>query len=320
MPAKMPDRFTSADAARKHLEALLWKDGRPCPHCGVVDESTLLKGQSTRPGVYWCNACQKPFSVTVGTVYERSKVPLNTWLYATHLLCSSKKGISSHQLSRMLGVTYKTAWFMAHRIREAMAPVAGSEPPLGGGGKVVEADETYIGKKDGPKGRKAQGAGGFAHKRAVLSLVERGGKIRSFKLGSPSRDEIAPAIMANVDPASVLHTDGSRIYRGLAHTAGHEAVDHNKTYVRKSKLNIPGLEDGPDVHTNTLEGFFSVFKRGMVGTYQHCGEQHLQRYLAEFDFRANTRTKLGYDDATRADIALEGIRGKRLTYRRTDAA
>lgn len=317
MPTKTPARFTNADAARKHLEALLWIDGRNCPHCGVVNESTLLKGQSTRPGVYWCNACQKPFSVTVGTVYERSKVPLNMWLYATHLLCSSKKGISSHQLSRMLGVTYKTAWFMAHRIRTAMTPAA--PEPLGGAGKVVEADETYIGKKDGPKGR-VQAGGGHGHKRAILSLVERGGKIRSFKLGTASRDDIAPAIMANVDPESVLHTDGSKIYHGLGHTAGHEAVDHNKAYVRKSKFNIPGLEAGPDVHTNTLEGFFSVFKRGMVGTYQHCGEQHLQRYLAEFDFRANHRIKLGYDDATRADVALQGITGKRLTYRRTNEA
>jgi transposase-like protein len=276
--------IANADAARKHLEALLWADGRNCPRCGVVNESTLLQGESTRPGVYWCNACQKPFSVTVGTVYERSKVPLSAWLYATHLLCSSKKGISSHQLSRMLGVSYKTAWFMSHRIREAMKPA--SLEPLGGAGKVVEADETYLGKKDGK--RKAQGAGGYGHKRAVLSLVERGGKIRSFKIGSPTRDEIGAAIRENVDPASVLHTDGAKVYHGLAHTAAHEAVDHNKTYVRKSNIvNLAGKQPWPDVHTNTLEGFFSVFKRGMVGTYQHCGEQHLQRYLAEFDFRAN---------------------------------
>jgi len=311
MPTKTPTRFTNADAARKHLEALLWADGRNCPHCGVVNESTLLKGQSTRPGVYWCNACQKPFSVTVGTVYESSKVPLNTWLYATHLLCSSKKGISSHQLSRMLGVTYKTAWFLGHRIREAMKPTGADAGPLGGSGKVVEADETYVGKKDGK--RKADGAGGYGHKRTVLSLVERGGKIRSFKLGSASRDEIGPAIRANVHPDSTLHTDGSQVYRGLAMTEGHESVDHNKAYVRDSNT-------GAKVHTNTLEGFFSVFKRGMVGTYQHCGEQHLQKYLCEFDFRANHRVKLGFDDATRADIALKGIVGRRLTYRRTNAA
>jgi transposase-like protein len=304
MSAKMPARFTDAAAARKHLEALLWADGRPCAHCGVLDESTALKGKSTRPGVYWCNACQKPFSVTVGTVYEGSKIPLNIWLYANHLLCSSKKGISGHQLARMLGVTYKSAWFMGHRIRAAMAPVPGSEPPLGGDGFVVEADEAYIGKKDGK--RKHKGAGGYGHKRTVLSLVERGGQIRSFKLGGNTRAEILPVIKANVDPASTLHTDGAQVYKftGMAHAA----VDHGKEYVR----------DG--VHTNTLEGFFSIFKRGMVGTYQHCGEQHLQRYLAEFDFRMNYRIKNGYDDAARADIALQGIAGKRLTYRRTNAA
>jgi transposase-like protein len=312
MPTKMPARFTDATAARKHLEALLWADGRPCPHCGVLDNSTALKGQSTRPGVYWCNACQKPFSVTVNTVYEGSKIPLNTWLYANHLLCSSKKGISGHQLARMLGVTYKTAWFMGHRIREAMAPAPGSEPPLGGDGFVVEADETYTGKKDGPKGRKRAGASGAGHKRAVLSLVERGGRIRSFKLGAPSAAEVKTLIRANIDPASTLHTDGSRIYTGSPVAALHESVDHNKTYVRQGA--------SEKVHTNTLEGFFSVFKRGMVGTYQHCGEQHLQRYLAEFDFRANHRVKLGYSDDMRADVALQGIAGKRLTYRRTSAA
>jgi transposase-like protein len=312
MPTKMPVRFTDPAAARKYLEALLWADGRPCAHCGVLDDSTLLKGKSTRPGVYWCNACQKPFSVTVGTVYEGSKIPLNTWLYANHLLCSSKMGISGHQLSRMLGVTYKTAWFMAHRIREAMAPVAGSEPPLGGDGFVVEADETYIGKKDGPKGRKASGAGGAGHKRTILSLVERGGKIRSFKIGAPTQHEVKAAIRANVDPASTLHTDGSQIYKGSPVTDFHESVDHKTQYVRQGRDNL--------VHTNTLEGFFSVFKRGMVGTYQHCGEQHLQRYLAEFDFRANHRVKLGYSDDMRADVALAGITGKRLTYRRTNAA
>jgi transposase-like protein len=313
MSAKIPARFTDPAAARKHLERLLWADGRPCPHCGVLDASTALKGKSTRPGVYWCNACQKPFSVTVGTVYESSKVGLHVWLYATSLLCASKKGISSHQLSRMLGVSYKTAWFMAHRIREAMTPAPGSEPPLGGDGFVVEADTAYIGKKDGPKGRKHPGSGGYGHKRTVLSLVERGGKIKSFKLGGDTKAEIVTAIRATVDPASTLHTDGAPAYKFTLAVAAHESVDHNKTYVREGK-------HGHKAHTNTLEGFFSVFKRGMVGTYQHCGEQHLQRYLAEFDFRANHRVKLGYDDVTRADIALQGIAGKRLTYRRTNAA
>ncbi|MEJ0042363.1 MAG: IS1595 family transposase [Rhizomicrobium sp.] len=302
--------YNDEAAARKHLESLQWPDGPVCPHCGVVNEATELSGKSTRPGVYKCRPCQKPFSVTVGTVFERSHIPLTKWLLATELLTSSKKGISAHQLHRMLGITYKSAWFMAHRIREAMAPAAGSEPPLGGDGFVVEADETFIGKKDGK--RKAPGASGSAHKRAVLSLVERGGKIRSFKLGSPSKHEIVGHIQANVDPASTLHTDGAQMYKGTLAVADHESVDHNKTYVRQGK--------SEKVHTNTLEGFFSVFKRGMVGTYQHCGEQHLQRYLAEFDFRANHRAKLGIDDAERARIALEGIAGKRLTYRRTSNA
>ena len=189
------------------------------------------------------------------------------------------------------------------------APKSGSEPPLGGDGFVVEADETYIGKKDGK--RKHPGSGGYAHKRTVLSLVERGGKIKSFKLGSPTRHEIAKAIAENVDPASTLHTDKAQVYRYLP-VAGHESVDHGKEYVRQGK--------SEKVHTNTLAAFFSVFKRGMVGTYQHCGEQHLQRYLAEFDFRVNNRIAFGIDDATRADIALLGVTGKRLTYRRINAA
>ena len=303
MSAKIPARFTDATAARKHLEKLLWPEGPVCPHCGVVSEATALKGKSTRPGVYWCNACQSPFSVTVGTVYERSKVALNVWLYATHLLCSSKKGISSHQLARMLGVSYKTAWFMAHRIRAAMAPAAGSEPPLGGEGKTVEADEMYIGKKAGKT--KHAGAGGYGHKRAIVSLVERGGAVRSFPVNNPTRHEIRPVMDKAISAKTRVVTDGSQVYRFMP-LSHHETVDHSKgEYVRG------------DVHTNTVEGVFSIFRRGMVGTYQHCGEQHLGRYLAEFDFRYSNRIKLGVDDAMRADIALKGISGKRLTYRRT---
>ncbi|MDE2462650.1 MAG: IS1595 family transposase [Alphaproteobacteria bacterium] len=315
MVSKPPKRFTDEAAARAHLEKLQWPDGPVCPHCGTLDRASRIAGG--RNGLMFCNACRKQFSVTVGTVFERSKVPLNTWLFATHLLCSSKKGISAHQLSRMLGVSYKTAWFMAHRIREAMNPSGRDAGPLGGPGKVVEADETYIGKKDGKRVK----AGGYAHKRTVLSLVERGGKIRSFKLRSSAREDIGPAVRANVQRTSVLHTDGAQVYRGLFATAAHEAVDHSKEYVRQSDIpNLGGAQDWPTVHTNTAEGFFSVFKRGMVGTYQHCGEQHLQRYLAEFDFRMNHRVKLGYSDDMRTDKALEGIKGKRLTYRRTNQA
>jgi transposase-like protein len=299
--------YNSESHARAHLEAMQWPHGPVCPHCGVVNEATALTGKSTRPGVYKCRPCQKPFSVTVGTVFERSKVPLTKWLLATELLTSSKKGISAHQVHRMLGVTYKTAWFMMHRIREAMTPAA-SEPPLGGYGKIVEADETYIGKVTGPKRLRRSN-----NKMKVLSLVERGGNIRSQRIKDGTKLEIVDIIRAKVDPASILHSDGAGFYTNTGAVRIHEAVDHNKTYVRAGKA-------GRKVHTNTLEGFFSVFKRGMVGTYQHCGEQHLDRYLAEFDFRANNRIAHGVDDAMRAAKVLAGINGKRLTYRRPNQA
>jgi ISXO2-like transposase domain len=246
------------------------------------------------------------FSVTVGTVFERSKIPLHIWLYANHLLCSSKKGMSAHQLHRTLGVTYKTAWFMAHRIRKAMEPADGA-PPLGGEGQIVEADEMFIGNKAGK--RKHAGAGGYAHKRAILALVERKGAVRSFHIESAERSSIRPPMEDNIHSATRVFTDGANYYRFMP-AALHETVDHSKgEYVRYTKRG--------KVHTNTVEGVFSIFRRGMVGTYQHCGEQHMSRYLAEFDFRYSNRAKLGIDDAMRADLALKGIEGKRLTYRRT---
>jgi transposase-like protein len=296
--------YTDEVAARKHLESLLWPDGPVCPHCGSLDVATKLKGKSTRPGVYWCNGCQKPYTVTVGTVYERSHIPLHKWLYATHLL--AKKGISAHQLMRMLGLgSYRTAWFMAHRIRESMTP---SNPPqIGGEGKTVEADEMFIGNKVGK--RKASGAGGYAHKRAILALVERKGAVRSFAIDEPTRYEIRPIMEDNIGPATKVYTDGANYYRFMP-AKQHETVNHSKgEYVRYTK--------GAKIHTNTVEGAFSIFRRGMVGTYQHCGEQHLNRYLAEFDFRYSNRASLGVNDAERADIASKGIMGKRLTYRRT---
>ncbi len=306
--------YNDETAARLHLEALQWPEGPVCPHCGVVNEATALSGKSTRPGVWKCRPCQKPFSVTVGTVFERSKVPLTKWLLATELLTSSKKGISAHQIHRMLGVTYKTAWFMMHRIREAMAPLQGSEPPLGGRGKVVEADETYIGRADGIRGRRDRKAwGGMGHKMKIVSLVERGGNVRSKRVKDATKLAIKDILAANVHPESILHTDGSQIYTNTGLVKKHEAVDHNERYVRPGKNNRK-------VYTNTLEGFFSIFKRGMVGTYQHCGEQHLDRYLAEFEFRANNREKAGVNDAMRAAKALQGINGKRLTYRRINEA
>jgi transposase-like protein len=302
--------FQDETKAREYLEAQRWPDGVVCPFCGVVGEAKALPVTGALgAGWYHCGDCRKKFTVRVGTLYERSHVPISKWLFATHLLCSSKKGISSHQLSRMLGVTYKTAWFMSHRIREGMKPV--SPAPLGGQGKIVEADEAYIGKADGK--RKRAKAGGFQHKMKIVSLVERGGEVRSKRIKDGTKLEIKDILRANVHPASILHTDGSGLYTSTGLVRTHEAVDHNKEYVREGKA-------GRKVHTNTLEGFFSVFKRGMVGTYQHCGEQHLDRYLAEFDFRANNRAAFGIDDAMRAEKALAGITGKRLTYRRINAA
>lgn len=305
MPKNLPERFTSEEAARKHLEAIRWPSGPVCPHCGTVGEASRIQGG--RKGLMFCNACREQFTVTVGTVFERSKIPLHTWLYANHLLCSSKKGMSAHQLHRTLGVTYKTAWFMAHRIRKAMEP-ANNAPQIGGEGKTVEADEMFIGNKVGK--RKHPGSGGYAHKRAILALVERGGAVRSAAIDAPTRYEIAPLMHEHIHFATTkVYTDGSNCYRFMP-VSQHESVDHSKgEYVRYTKTG--------KVHTNTVEGVFSIFRRGMTGTYQHCGEQHLNRYLAEFDFRYSNRAAMGIDDAMRADIALKGIEGKRLTYRRT---
>ena len=227
--------FQDAAAAREWLEARLWPDGPVCPHCGVVGEAKAL---SKPPGTYQCNVkeCRKQFTVTVGTVFERSHIPLNKWLMATFLFCASKKGVSAHQMHRLLGVTYKSAWFMMHRLREAVTPAAGT-PPLGGKGKVVEADETYIGKKDGK--RKHPGSGGYAHKRTVLSLTERGGKIHSFKIGNNRASEIVPHIRANVDPASILHTDGAQAYRFTGAVAAHESGGPFRQAVRPQRQARP---------------------------------------------------------------------------------
>ena len=310
--------FIDNDKAREHLEALRWSDGAFCPHCGSVEVKRLgdQRGRPTkahpegaiRKGVHQCNGCRQQFSVTVGTVFEASKVPLNKWLLATHLLCASKKGMSAHQLHRMLGVTYKTAWFMFHRIREAMTVDSASVPPMGGEGTMVEVDETYIGRV---KGKKTTTGG--HHKMKVLTLVDRvSGEARSRVLPSVTVDQVFDVLDANMSRDATLMTDEAGVYRGLAwEFNGHRTVNHGKGEYVNAK--------NPLHHTNTIEGFFSIFKRGMRGIYQHCGEQHLQRYLAEFDFRYSNRSALGVEDAARADKALSQIGGKRLTYRRTNS-
>lgn len=311
--------FHDEEKAREHLEAIRWPNGPYCPHCGNADQDriTKLQGKSTRPGVYKCNECRKPFSVTVGTVYERSKIPLHKWILATQLLSSSKKGMSAHQLHRTLDVTYKTAWFMAHRIREAMAPAKGSRAPMGGKGKVVEADETYFGQLAKPRKYTRKGkpfvkgkVRGKGNKRAVVALVERGGSARTFHVETADKYTVTTIMRENIDRETRLNTDESPVYKSaIYHVAEHETVKHSADeYVRG------------DVHSNSVEGYFSVFKRGMKGVYQHCGEKHLHRYLAEFDFRFSHRAALGVDDEARADAALRGITGKRLTYRRTREA
>jgi transposase-like protein len=313
--------FNDETKAREALEAARWPNGPVCPHCGNSHQDRLAKVEgkkhSHRAGLYYCNECKGQFTVTVGTVFERSKVPLTKWWLATFLIGSSKKGMSAHQLHRMLGVTYKTAWFMAHRIREAMKEDVKSSGPLGGTGRTVEADETYIGKRETPRklarGRVATptkgGKSGGAQKRIVVGLVERGGKARMFHLNDATKETVREVLVRNVDRASTLYTDESRLYTTTgAEFDTHRTVKHSaKEYARR--------EGEVVVHSNTIESVFSVFKRGMIGVYQHCGEAHLHRYLAEFDFRYNRRTALGFTDKMRVNAIMEAVEGKRLTYR-----
>jgi transposase-like protein len=293
--------YKDESAAYEYVEAYLWPHGPVCPHCGNCDEARIRKlaGKSTRPGLRKCNECRKQFTVKIGSIFEDSHVPMTHWLQAIYLMCSSKKGISTRQLQRMLGGSMKTAWFMGHRIRHAMAP--GSTSPLGGEGVTVEADETYLSKS--PKTRKPAGLPLNAKPAPmVFSLVERGGAIRSMYL---DHRNVRNALSKHLNDASRLVTDGSNSYKFFMPSKDqHESVDHSKREWARG-----------DVHTNTLEGFFSIFKRGLVGVYQHMDKKHLDRYLAEFDFRMNTRAKLGVNDMQRAGIAVEGFAGKRLTYK-----
>lgn len=295
--------FSDETAAREYLEATRWPDGPVCPHCREKHRVKSLVGKSYRPGLRLCLACRKQFSVTVGTVFERSKVPLHKWLLATHMLASSKKGMSAHQLHRSIGVTYKTAWFMFHRIREAMR--SDDLSPFGGSGGAVEADETFIGREPGNRPKQA-----YHHKMKVISLIDRQtGRARSVVIDDLKANTIDPIILENIDRESRLMTDEAGYYIGVGETfTEHGTVNHSA-----------GDYGRGDVHTNTVEGFFSIFKRGMKGIYQHCGKQHLHRYVAEFDFRYSNRSANGIDDTERAKIALMGIEGRRLTYRRTNA-
>jgi transposase-like protein len=295
-------RFKSPDAARIHLEAIRWPNGPICPHCGAVDRISKLNGKAHRPGVYDCGHCRDQFTVTVGTVFERSKVPLHKWLIAAALLAASKKGMSSHQLHRMLGVTYKTAWFMTHRLREAMAGGGGL---LGSKGGPVEIDETFLWKKEG---RNVRVKRGHQHKHAIFSLVDREGNTRSYHVADVTAKTLKPILLKQVSPKAQIYSDTAGQYKKAKLSesfASHETVNHTqKEYARGN------------VHTNTVESFFGIFKRGLIGTYHHVSEAHLQRYCDEFSFRFSNRK---VTDAERADNILRGINGKRLTYRRAGA-
>jgi transposase-like protein len=301
--------FQNEDAAFAYVEARLWPHGPTCPHCGNADEKRLrrMQGKTTRRGLIKCYECGKPFTVRMGTIFESSHLPLHLWLQVIHLMCASKKGISTRQIQRMLQCSMKTAWFLTHRIREAMR--SGDLSPLGGGGGVVESDETFIGNMPGVPRAK----GGTGHKFVVLTLVERGGAARSFHVDSTSIADIIPVVKANISREAQVMTDTASWYRNLnvgGHFASHDSVNHREEeYVRYDGEKV--------ITTNTVEGYYSIFKRGMRGVYQQCSEAHLHRYLAEFDFRYSNREKLGIDDTARADLALKGFKGKRLTYQTT---
>jgi transposase-like protein len=314
------ESFHNEAAAFAYLEATLWPDGPVCPHCGTIGRATKLQTnggakdgkRQARIGLWKCNEkeCRKQFTVKVGTVFEHGRIPLHKMLQAVYLLCCSKKGISSHQLHRVLGITYKAAWFLSHRIREAMRP--SSMTPMGGAGRTVEIDETAQGKIAGAPKYAVKGMGSFG--RTVLTLVERGGEARSFHVEGTTLAQLLPVIRANVAKESAVMTDAASWYKYLQDYTGvasHDTVHHESDeYVRR--------EGDKVISTNTVEGYYSIFKRGMKGVYQHCGEKHLHRYLAEFDFRYSNRIALGIDDPARATKALKGITGKRLTYRAAD--
>ena len=295
--------FTDETKAREHFEAIRWPDGPYCPHCGETKKVYRLHGKSHRAGLLHCNSCNEAFTVTVGTVMERSHVPLNKWALAYRLMCSSKKGVSAHQLHRTLGVTYKTAWFMARRIRESMRPTT-DDGPLGGENKVVEVDETYVGGK--ARNRKNH----VLPKEAVVALVERDGRVRSRHVANVDGQNLKPILKAEIDKRTYSVTDDSTVYPPITgEFGGHGTVNHSiEEYVRAGFW-----------HTNTVESYFSILKRGVIGTYHHVSPEHLKRYLGEFDFRHNERAACGVDDSQRTAKAIKGAAGKRLAYRTTSS-
>lgn len=323
--------FYDEKAAFEHVESILWQDGPVCGHCGGMDKAYKLEGVRTKPskknpegierhGLYKCGHCRKQFTVRKNTIFEESAIPLHKWLQAIHLMCSSKKGISSNQLARTLEITVKSAWFLSHRIREAMRNDDFS--PMGGAGGIVEIDETYVGTTDKARADRAHFNslkknsrkrhtfhGGMGHKNTVLTLLDRTGATRSFVVDRATKANVLPILRKNLANEARVVTDDSGLYRELDYEYEHAFVNHSK-----------GEYGRGEITTNTVEGFFSIFKRGMKGIYQHCSERHLHRYMAEYDFRYSNRVKLGCDDKERASRALLSVVGKRLTYQGPSSA
>ena len=304
-------QFKTEEGAFAYVEAHLWPTGPVCHHCGNADPARIRKmqGKTTRLGLYKCNECRKPFTVRMGTIFESSHLALHLWLQVIHLFCASKKGISTRQIQRMLDCSMKTAWFLGHRIREAMKD--DGLAPIGGNGMTIEADETFWGQQDFQftNGKGWRRRDGWGDKMKIVSLVERSGRARSIHIDNLGMEEVTRAL-ETADRDSHLNTDSARHYRKIGKEfLSHGAVDHSRReYARGT------------VHSNTVEGFFSIFKRGMVGVYQHCDASHLHRYLSEFDFRYSFREKVGFNDTMRAEAALKGVVGKRLTYETTGRA
>jgi transposase-like protein len=301
-------RFNGEAAAFAYVESKLWPDGPVCPHCGncAPDRIRKMHGKTTRLGLHICKECRGQFTVKQGTIFESSHLPLRLWLQVIHLMCASKKGVSTNQVQRMLSCSMKTAWFLTHRVREAMRD--DEQTTMGGVGTPVEADETFTGRKEGFDVRQ-----GYGHKNAVLTLVERKGRARSFHVEGVKKADLAPILRANISRQAHLMTDEGAQYTSVGKEfAAHGKVDHSREeYAYKDRAT------GQTITVNAAEGYFSIFKRGMIGIYQHCSERHLHRYLAEYDFRYSYRIKTGYDDPARAEKALLGVKGKRLTYETT---